>query len=226
MRAVLPSEAAVRRIGWLGALAATALCSTWIGVARVAPAEPLPETVGFNRDIRPILFEKCYRCHGPDSGTRQANLRLDRAEAATREAARTVAADGPLQVIAPGVPDRSALMHRITAADPEQRMPLGEQPLAEREVALLERWIEQGAQYEPHWAFVAPVRPDPPPATDAWARNPIDAFILDRLEREGLQPAPEADRATLIRRVTFDLTGLPPTPAAVDAFVADKSPDA
>ncbi len=226
MRAVLPSEAAVRRIGWLGALVAIALCSTWIGVARVAPAEPLPETVGFNRDIRPILFDKCYRCHGPDSGTRQANLRLDRAEAATKEAARTVAADGPLQVIAPGVPDRSALMHRITAADPEQRMPLGEQPLAEREVALLERWIEQGAQYEPHWAFVAPVRPDPPPATDAWARNPIDAFILDRLEREGLQPAPEADRATLIRRVTFDLTGLPPTPAEVDAFVADKSPDA
>ena len=227
MRAVLPSNAAVRRVGWLAALLAVALCSTWSGLARVAPAEPIPETVGFNSDIRPILFEKCYRCHGPDAGTRQANLRLDREEAATQDATRTVAADGPLQVIAPGVPDRSAVMHRITATDPAQRMPYGEQPLSEREVALLERWIEQGAQYEPHWSFVTPVRPALPKAADAaWARNPIDAFILDRLEREGLQPAPEADRATLIRRVTFDLTGLPPTPAEVDAFLADKSPDA
>ncbi len=227
MRAVLPSNAAIRRAGWLGALLAVALCSTWSGLARVAPAEPIPETVGFNSDIRPILFEKCYRCHGPDAGTRQANLRLDREEAATRDATRTVAADGPLQVIAPGVPDRSALMRRITATDPEQRMPLGEQPLSEREVALLERWIAQGAQYEPHWSFVAPVRPALPKAAEAaWVGNPIDAFILDRLEREGLRPAPAADRATLLRRVTFDLTGLPPTPAEVDAFLADKSPDA
>ena len=118
-------------------------------------------------------------------------------------------------------------MHRITATDPEQRMPLGERPLSEREVALLARWIEQGAQYEPHWSFVTPGRPALPQAAEAaWVRNPIDAFILDRLEREGLQPAPEADRATLIRRATFDLTGLPPTPAEVDAFLADKSPDA
>ena len=227
MRAVLPSKAAVRRAGWLVALLAVALGSTWSGLARVAPAEPIPETVGFNSDIRPILFEKCYRCHGPDAGTRQASLRLDREEAATQDATRTVAADGPLQVIAPGLPDRSALMHRITATDPEQRMPLGEQPLSEREVALLERWIEQGAQYEPHWAFVTPGRPALPKAAEAaWVRNPIDAFILDRLEREGLQPAPAADRATLIRRATFDLTGLPPTPAEVDAFLADKSPDA
>ncbi len=227
MRAVLPSKAAVRRIGWLGALVATALCSTWSGLARVAPAESIPETVGFNRDIRPILFEKCYRCHGPDSGTRQANLRLDRDEATTKDATRTVAADGPLKIIAPGAPDRSAVLRRITATDPEQRMPPGEQPLSDREVALIQRWIEQGAQYEPLWSFIAPVRPDLPTAGDAaWPRNPIDAFILDRLEREGLRPSPEADRATLLRRVTFDLTGLPPSPAEVDAFLADKSPGA
>ena len=227
MRSILPSAVTVGRIGWLGALVATALCSTWSVLAQNSPPESIPETIRFNRDIRPILFEKCFQCHGPDSGTRRANLRLDSEETATKDATRTTAADGPLKVIAPGDPDRSAVMHRITATDPEQRMPFGEQPLGDREVVMIRRWIEQGAQYEPLWSFIAPVRPALPKAKDtAWPKNPIDAFILGRLERARLKPSPEVDRATLIRRVTFDLTGLPPTPAEVDAFLADKSPNA
>ena len=130
-------------------------------------------------------------------------------------------------MIAPGDPDRSALLHRVTATDPARRMPFREEPLEPREVALISRWIEQGARYEPHWSFIPPVRPDLPVVRSAdWPRNPIDAFVLDRLEQDGLRPSPEADRATLLRRVTLDLTGLPPTPGEVAAFLGDDSPDA
>ena len=227
MRSIPRSTVIPRQIGWLNALVLTLACSTSSLLAQGPDPEPLPETVQFNRDIRPILSDKCYRCHGPDSGTRRAGLRLDDAEAVLKDAVRGAPADGVLRVIAPGDPDRSAVMHRITASDPGRRMPYGEAPLAPREVALIARWIEQGAQYEPHWAFIAPARPAPPAVRSAaWPRNPIDAFILARLEREGLQPSPAADRRTLLRRVTLDLTGLPPTPAEVAAFVADESPDA
>ena len=227
MRSIPRSKVTLGRIGWLGALAVALACPTWSILAQNPPPEPVPQTVQFNRDIRPILSDKCYRCHGPDSGTRRAGLRLDDAAAVLKDAVRTAPADGGLKVIAPGDPDHSAVLRRITATDPARRMPYGEEPLAPREVALIRRWIEQGAQFEPHWAFSAPVRPEPPAAWNAaWLRNPIDAFILDRLEREGLQPSPAADRPTLLRRVTFDLTGLPPTPAEVAAFVADDAPDA
>ena len=227
MRSIPRSKVTLGRIGWLGALAVALACPTWSLLAQNPRPEPVPQTVQFNRDIRPILSDKCYRCHGPDSGTRRAGLRLDDAEAVLKDAVRTAPADGSLKVIAPGDPDHSAVLRRITASDPGRRMPYGEEPLAPREVALIRRWIEQGAQYEPHWAFSAPVRPEPPAVRNAaWLRNPIDAFILDRLEREGLQPSPAADRPTLLRRVTFDLTGLPPTPAEVAAFVADDAPDA
>ncbi len=227
MHSIPRSTVTFRRLGWLSALALALACSTWSLLAQNSPPEPLPETVQFNRDIRPILSDKCYRCHGPDSGTRRAGLRLDEAEAVLKEAVRSAPADGALQVIAPGDPDRSALLHRITATDPGRRMPYGEEPLASGEVALIARWIEQGAQYEPHWAFIAPVRPEPPAVRSAaWPRNPIDAFTLHGLEREGLRPSPEADRPTLLRRVTLDLTGLPPTPEEVAAFAADESPDA
>ena len=229
MRTVHRSPDTRGRIGWRVAVAAAVTCSAW-GVLAQGPApasNPLPETVRFNRDIRPILSDRCYTCHGPDSGTRRAGLRLDDAEASRKDATRTAAGQGPLAVVAPGDPDRSALVHRITTTDPQRRMPFREEPLEPREVALLTRWIEQGAEYEPHWSFVPPVRPDPPAVDDAaWPRNPIDAFVLDRLEREGLGPSPEADRATLLRRVTLDLTGLPPTPGEVAAFLGDDSPDA
>ena len=229
MRTILPATVTLRCVGWLGAVAAAVACSTGSLLAQnPAPgSEPLPETVRFNRDIRPILSDKCYTCHGPDSGTRRANLRLDQAEAVRQDATRTTSAQGPMHVIAPGDPDRSALVHRITATDPQRRMPFRDEPLAPREVALIGRWIEQGARYEPHWSFLPPVRPDLPAVRDAaWPRNAIDAFVLDRLEREGLRPSPEADRATLLRRVTFDLTGLPPTAGEVAAFLGDDSPDA
>ena len=229
MRTILPATVTLRRVGWLGAVAAAVACSSW-GLLAQPPAprsEPLPETIRFNRDIRPILSDKCYTCHGPDSGTRRANLRLDQADVISQDATRTTPAQGPLPVIAPGAPDRSALVHRITATDPQRRMPFRDEPLAPREVALINRWIEQGAQYEPHWSFLPPVRSDLPAVRDAaWPRNAIDAFVLDRLEREGLPPSPEASRATLLRRVTFDLTGLPPTPGEVAAFLGDDSPDA
>jgi hypothetical protein len=131
------------------------------------------------------------------------------------------------KVIVPGHPDQSAVMQRITFDDPKRRMPFGGAPLSEREVKLIARWVEQGAKYEPHWAFTAPARPAFPQVTNsAWPKNGIDWFVLDRLEREGLKPSPEADRTTLIRRVTLDLTGLPPTPAEVDPFLADRSPNA
>ena len=231
MRTVHRSTDTLRRVGWRGALAAALACSTWSVLAQnpapAAESGPLPETVGFNRDIRPILSDRCYTCHGPDSGTRRAGLRLDDPDSVRQAATRTTPAQGPLAVIAPGDPDRSALLHRVTATDPARRMPFREEPLEPREVALISRWIEQGARYEPHWSFIPPVRPDLPLVRDAdWPRNPIDAFVLDRLEQDGLRPSPEADRATLLRRVTLDLTGLPPTPGEVAAFLGDDSPDA
>ena len=227
MRTIVRSTVAFRRVGWLGALAAAVVCSTWSLLAQNSPSESLPQTIRFNRDIRPILSDKCFRCHGPGSGTRRANLRLDSEEAVAKDATRTTPAEGPMKVIAPGDPDHSAVMHRITTTDATRRMPFRGEPLSARDVTLIGRWIEQGAEYEPLWSFIAPVRPELPTVQNgAWAKNAIDAFVLDRLEREGLKPSPEADRPTLLRRVTFDLTGLPPTLAEVDAFVADGSPDA
>jgi hypothetical protein len=222
----LRSALTLRRIGWLGVLVAV-VCWTWSVLAQAAPTGSIPESIRFNRDIRPILSEKCFRCHGPDSGTRRADLRLDSAEAVAKNAARNTPQEGVLKVIAPGDPDRSTVMHRITATDPKRRMPFNGDPLSEREVQLIRRWIEQGAKYEPVWSFMAPVRPELPTVSNpAWAKNPIDAFILARLDHEGLKPSPKADRATLLRRVTFDLTGLPPTLAEIDAFLADTSPNA
>jgi Protein of unknown function (DUF1553)/Protein of unknown function (DUF1549)/Concanavalin A-like lectin/glucanases superfamily/Planctomycete cytochrome C len=172
------------------------------------------ESVRFNRDIRPILAEHCYHCHGPDSGKRKAGLRLDRENA---------------KVIVAGKPGDSELIRRITSKDPEERMP---PPSAGRDLSpakteLLRRWVAEGAKWEKHWAFIPPARPEPPAIKDeAWARNPIDRFIVHRLEKAGLRPSPEAERTTLIRRMSFDLTGLPPTPQEVNDFVHDSSPEA
>ncbi len=179
--------------------------------------------MGFNRDVRPILSDKCYRCHGPDARHREAGLRLDMEQMATAEL------DSGATAVVPGKVDESELVHRIFAEDDAERMPPPDsgKSLTEREKAILKSWVEQGARYEPHWSFVPPQRSAPPLAPNShWRRNEIDDFVLDRLRKEGLSPSPEADRRTLLRRVTFDLTGLPPTIDEVNAFLADESPDA
>jgi hypothetical protein len=176
----------------------------------------------YARDVRPILAEKCLHCHGPDEVARQADLRLDIEEQSKAER------DG-MRAIVPGNPDESALWRRITSRDEGERMPPPDQPrqLAASEITVLRRWIEQGAPYEPHWSFTPPVRPAVPSAGDSvWPRNALDRFVLDRLDREVLPPAADALPAMLLRRVTLDLTGLPPTPDEVDAFLADGAPGA
>lgn len=181
------------------------------------------EAIDFDRQIRPILSNHCFRCHGPDAGERQAGFRLDVRESAIGEA------DSGEHPIVPGDPAKSELVTRIFSDDKDIVMPPPEinKPLSAEQKDLLKRWIASGAPYEKHWSFVAPRRPALPQVKDkAWPRNAIDHFILARLERDGLQPSPPAERHELIRRVSFDLTGLPPTPAEVDAFLADKSPNA
>ncbi len=177
--------------------------------------------VSFNRDIRPILSDNCFACHGHDKKQREADLRLDVREDAVRERKGR-------HVIDPGRPESSALIARITTTDSENLMPPPEsnKSLTPEEISLLREWIQQGAAWQDHWSFVPPTRPSVPTAHAARAVNPIDAFILDRLRQEGLQPSEEAQREILIRRVTFDLTGLPPTPEQVDAFVKDDSANA
>jgi Protein of unknown function (DUF1553)/Protein of unknown function (DUF1549)/Concanavalin A-like lectin/glucanases superfamily/Planctomycete cytochrome C len=177
----------------------------------------LGQPVEFNRDIRPILSDRCFACHGPDAATRKTKLRFD-LESAARPA------------IVPGDPDHSKLYQRISSPNPASRMPPSyshKEPLTPAQISLLRTWIEQGAKWQPFWSFIPPRKPALPPVSQpAWPRNPIDYFILSRLDREGLHPSPEAAPEALIRRVTLDLTGLPPTPSEVDAFVADPSPAA
>lgn len=196
-----------------------------IPVLLLAPApaaEPVPERVSFNRDIRPILSENCFKCHGPDKAKRKADLRLDTEEGVFGDL-------GGRQAIVPGDPEKSELFARITSHDAKKRMPparLGPK-LSERDIELIRRWIQSGAQWQKHWAFIPPVRPNLPGVQNAsWPRNGIDYFIMARLEKEPLAVSPEADRATLIRRATLDLTGLPPTPEEVDVFLADCAPGA
>ncbi len=171
------------------------------------------EKVSFNRDIRPILSENCFFCHGPDKGHRQAELRLDVREAALEQ-----------EAMVPGKPEESELIARIESDAPDEIMPprSSTKTLTSAQKSLLKRWIAQGAVYEPHWAYLAPKRP-PVPGVKARerVRNPIDAFILAPLEARGIEPSPEADRRTLIRRLGLDLIGLPPSPEEVDRFVAD-----
>jgi mono/diheme cytochrome c family protein len=179
--------------------------------------------VDFARQIRPILSENCFTCHGPDPKQRKAKLRLD-----TREGAFAELRDGGFALVG-GNPQKSMLLQRIRSKNPKERMPPAKtnKHLTPQQIDLLQKWIEQGASWSKHWAFVTPRRPDLPKITNkAWPHNALDHFILARLEAEGLQPSPPADRARLIRRVALDLTGLPPTPAEVDAFLADKSPNA
>ena len=179
------------------------------------------DTLEFNRDVRPIL-SRCMACHGPDDKARKAGLRLD-----TRTGATAMRRNGA--PIVPGNARASLMISRVTAADPGDRMPPPDRSerLSDRDVELLRRWIDSGARFDQHWAFVPPAPVKPPLVKDrAWVRNPIDAFVRRAQERVGLDPAPEADRYTLIRRLHLDLTGLPPTLEEVDAFVNDDATDA
>ncbi len=197
--------------------------SRWLSVcfaltAWLTPSWTLAGDIGFNRDIRPILADNCFACHGPDRPARKADLRLDRREEAIKAKA-----------FEPGKADQSELVTRIFSTDPDEMMPppKSHKRLTDAQKDLLKRWIAAGAEYQPHWSFIAPKRPALPVVKQAdWVRNPIDHFILARLDRENLKPSPEASRKTLIRRVTLDVTGLPPTPAEVDDFLADASPHA
>ncbi len=183
-----------------------------------------PATIEFNRDIRSILSDKCFTCHGPDKANRMTELRFD------TEAGAKIALSEGRQSLVPGDPEKSELFRRIASHDESVRMPpaaMGHARLSDVEIDLIRRWIEQGAKWQGHWSFIPPKRPELPPVKNKkWSRNAIDTLVLHRLEREGLTPAAEADKTTLVRRVSLDLTGLPPTPAEVDAFLNDGSPKA
>src|SRR5262245_59381460 len=183
-----------------------------LAAAGTAAAE---SKVDFDRDVRPILADNCYVCHGPDDKARKADLRLDKP-------------DGIKSVVDSKNPAESELVRRVTTTDKEDRMPPAKtgKTLSAAQVETLKAWVVQGAEYRGHWAFFAPKQSAVPAAGESRAKNAIDHFIAERLAKEGLKPSPEADRATLIRRVTFDLTGLPPTPKEVDDFVNDPSPEA
>ncbi len=197
---------------WFPALTLATAC----GVAAAAPLD-------FNRDVRPLLSDRCFACHGPDHEDRQAGLRLD------DRAVAVAALESGATAIVPGDVAASAVVARIMSTDPDLVMPpphVGK-PITPPEADVLRRWIAQGAEYRGHWAFARVERPAPPAvAAAAWPKTPVDRFILARLEQENLAPNPPAERSTLARRLALDLTGLPPTPADVDAFVADTSPDA
>ena len=177
------------------------------------------KAVLFNRDIRPILSDKCFQCHGPDAQARQADLRLDRFESSD-------GINGGESVLVGGDADASEVVRRITNQDLEERMPPADatRQLTQSEITLIRRWVEQGAKYESHWAFVAPQRPDLPTVKNkTWPRNPIDHFVLARLEQEQLLPSLTADLATIFRRASLDLVGLPPDVHTLKAIARDDS---
>ena len=192
-----------------GAVIATVL----LGIDFVGAQEP-PQ---FNRDIRPILARNCFACHGLDESSRKADLRLD---------SRSAAID--MSAIEPGKPDQSELIARVESDDPDAVMPPADSghQLSRQEIKLLRQWIKQGAEYETHWSFKPPVKIEPPKTKTEWSLLPIDRFVLSRLEAEGLSPNQESKRLQLLRRLSLDLTGLPPSIEEADAFMADQSPDA
>jgi hypothetical protein len=181
------------------------------------------DRIDFNRDIRPILSDKCFKCHGFDDATREAGLRLDK-----RDVAIAPLESGSVAIV-PGKASDSELVVRVTAKDADVKMPPPDsgKRLTDDEIAKLTRWVAEGAEYQRHWSFIPPTRPALPDVKHpSWVRNPIDQFALARLEKENLLPSPEANKRDLLRRVTFDLRGLPPTLEEVDAFLLDNSPDA
>jgi hypothetical protein len=206
-------------------IAAVAIAGLTAGAAAAfaAPPDARPAKLSFNRDIRPILSDNCFRCHGPDEGTREAGLRLDRREHAVR-----AGESGKPAIVPKAVADSEAL-RRIVSTDADLRMPppTSGKSLTPAQIDVLQRWVAEGAEYEGHWAFMPVERPAPPAVNrQGWVRNDVDRFLLARLEREQLEPAPEAALPILLRRVALDLTGIPPTPREIDAVLADPSRDA
>ncbi|MBT7918659.1 MAG: DUF1549 domain-containing protein, partial [Planctomycetaceae bacterium] len=198
---------------------ATSIAILLLGISASTHATEAPsEKLQYNRDIRPILSHACFTCHGPDANAREAELRLDVRADVLRETE-----SGTLPVV-PGKATTSELIKRITTADLSQRMPPeGHTALTAEQIETLTLWINQGAEYQQHWAFITPTKVEIPTVINqSWTRNEIDNFVLARLEKSNLQPNAQADRETLIRRVAFDLTGLPPTLEEVDTFLANK----
>lgn len=198
-------------------------CIFVVGVVFLSRVWAGVEVPDFNFEIRPLLSDRCFNCHGPDAEARRAELRLD-----TRDGALRRLEDGRW-IIRPGRPEESEVIRRITAADPAERMPPPDSHLTldSGEIESIRRWIAAGAEYAPHWSFqMVDSPPLPPTREDPWVRNPIDAFVLQRLQERSLHPQPEAGRATLLRRLTLDLTGLPPTLEELDAFLTDSRPEA
>ncbi len=197
-------------------------CSGWLvllGSAALAAEPP----VQFNRDIRPTFSDTCFHCHGPDKNARKAGLRLD-----LREAALKPADSGEIPIV-PGKPDQSEIIRRLFSKDASERMPPPDahKTISAKQKAIFRRWVAEGAEYQPHWAYVPLVRPSVPRVKQAaWVANPIDAFVLQQLELQKIKPSAEADRRMLLRRLSLDLIGLPPTPAEVAAFVSDTTPSA
>src|SRR5579863_3931804 len=192
-------------------------------LSAILPVFGAGATVEFNRDIRPIFSDKCYTCHGPDAKSKNVPFRLDSEAAAKAELA------GGKHAIVEGDPSSSELIRRVTAEKPALRMPPAFTgfKLSDSEIETLKQWIAQGAKWQKHWSFIPLVRAPLPDVKNAsWPRNPIDRFVLKRLEQEELAPSPEAGKETFIRRVSLDLNGLPPTPAEIDAFLRDSAPDA
>jgi len=203
-------------------LAAIMMCGAMLTSPLAAEPSP-PAPVSFSRDVRPILSRYCFKCHGPDDVARQSGLRLDLRDVAV------VPADSGVAAIIPGKPEESELIRRIYSDSEDERMPpvSTQTMLSDEQKRILERWIAAGAEYEQHWAFVAPQQIPLPAVKDrTWPQNEIDRFVLARLEAGGLRPSPSADKYSLIRRLSLDLIGLPPTPEEADAFVNDASPDA
>jgi hypothetical protein len=201
----------------IGLLLLALLATPAVALAADAPKDE--PTIDFAHEIQPVLARRCYKCHGP--GASEAGLRLDK-----RDAVIAKLESGETAVV-PGKSDASALIQRVTEQDESQRMPPEGKPLTDKEIAALKRWIDGGAKWGQHWAFTKPVRPaEPKPKDAAWVRNPIDAFVLDKLDAAGLKPAPAASKLTLLRRAYYDLIGLAPTPEEVDAFLSDTSPNA
>src|SRR4030095_4421326 len=184
------------------------------------------EMISYNFQIRPIFSDKCFKCHGPDANKREAGLRLDIAA----EAYKALKEHPRAHAIVPGNPDLSELFVRVSSTDTSIQMPPPEShlpSLTEPEITVIKKWIQQGAKYEPHWAFVAPKKPAVPKVNNAkWCKNEIDYFALQQLEKRNFEPNEEADKERLLKRVSFDITGLPPTPDQTDRFLADNSPGA
>ena len=192
------------------------ICAMLICTATIDAAE----TVNFSRDVRPIFSSKCFQCHGPDEDNREGGFRLDEKESAFGEA------DSGESPIVPGDVDASELIARIISDDPDVRMPPADskKDLTDEEIATIVRWVEQGADWQGHWAFIPPQQSElPDVSTPDWPRNSIDYYILARLDAAGLKPTPTADKRMLIRRVTFDLTGLPPTLDEMEVFLDDTN---